>query len=389
MTDSVGVTAYTAVNAIGSGIEEIVANLRAGRSGLMSCSLELPFETQCGQVTTALARLPGGLEKFETRTTRLAWSALLQIEPQVRAAVERWGAERVGVVLGSSTAGMLETERAYAYHQQHGRLPDGYSLQHQHSFGGLTEALCEFLGVSGPGLVLSAACASSAKVFGSALRLIQSGRIDAALVGGADSLCQITLRGFHSLGILSAHGCKPFAEARDGISLGEGAALVLLERRHGPGVYVRGVGESSDAHHMSAPDPKGAGARMAIELALQQAGLQANQLDYVNAHGTGTALNDHMEAQVILDLCGPTVPVVSTKGYTGHLLGAAGATEVVFAIIALEQGWLPASLGALPLDPLVKACINTERREQSCRHVLSNSFAFGGSNAAVVLSNLQ
>jgi 3-oxoacyl-[acyl-carrier-protein] synthase-1 len=280
---------------------------------------------------------------------------------------------------------MLETEHAFKHFQSYGSLPDDYSILTQHAFHGLVDALASHLGIVGPRYVVSTACSSSAKVFGSALRLMQSDLVDAVLVGGADSLCQITLRGFSSLGILSEHLCRPFGQGRDGINLGEGAALLLLERQEG-GIQVRGVGESSDAHHMSAPDPEGKGARMAIMQALQQAGLDGKEVDYVNAHGTGTVLNDHMESRVLLEVCGKDVPVVSTKGYTGHMLGAAGATEAVFVVAALEQGWIPISLGALPLDSNIEIRVNTDSYECFCRHAMSTSFAFGGSNAAVVLS---
>ncbi|MCB9667129.1 MAG: beta-ketoacyl-ACP synthase [Myxococcales bacterium] len=383
---SVGISAYALVNALGHTTREVLGNLKEGRSGLRTCEWLLPFRTECGQLPPTLPPLPQPLKALDSRTTRIAWAALVQIEGPIREAVERWGAARVGIVMGSSTAGMLETEHAYAFFRRYGTLPPDYSVCTQHAFHAIVDAMSLHLGVSGPRYVVSTACSSSAKALGSAYRLLKTGHLDAVVAGGADSLCQITLRGFHSLGILSESRCRPFAEQRDGINLGEGAALLLLEREGSSTVALSGIGESSDAHHMSTPDPEGKGACAAMEKALAEAELKGNEIDYVNAHGTGTILNDRMEAQAILDVCGPDVPVISTKGYTGHLLGAAGATEAVFAAASVAEGWVPASIGASPVDPSIGAYINTQKLEQMCQHVMSNSFAFGGSNAVMILS---
>jgi len=239
-------------------------------------------------------------------------------------------------------------------------------------------------GAGGPGYAVSTACSSSGKVLGSARRLLRAGLADAVLVGGADSLCRTTLCGFHSLEVLSKTPCRPFCAGRDGTTIGEGAAFLLLEREGDGPARLLGVGESCDAHHMSHPHPEGLGAEAAMAGALAQAGLAPHEVDHVNAHGTATQLNDAAESKAIFRLFGDRVPVASTKGYTGHLLGAAAATEAVFAVAAIEQGWIPASLGCDPQDPALAVSLCRERRERRCRAVLSNSFAFGGSNVAVL-----
>jgi len=240
-------------------------------------------------------------------------------------------------------------------------------------------------GIAGPAYVVSTACSSSGKVFGAAERLLDAGLLDAALVGGIDSLCQLTLRGFHALEVLSPGPCRPFSRDREGINIGEGGALLLLEREGDGLARLLGVGESNDAHHMSAPHPEGAGARAAMEEALQRAGLSPEEVTHVNAHATGTRQNDSTEAHAIAAVLGSEVPVVATKGYTGHTLGAAGAMEAVLSIMAMEHRFVPASLGSDVPDPELPIAVNRERRALESRVVLSNSFAFGGNNVAVLI----
>ncbi len=214
---------------------------------------------------------------------------------------------------------------------------------------------------------------------------MEAGVADAVLVGGIDSLTRMTLQGFHSLGILSSTPCRPFGAERDGINIGEGAAFLLMEREGDSEVAVLGVGESADAYRMSSPEPTGRGAREAMERALAQAGLEPTDIDHINAHGTATKLNDEAEARAIEALFGDRVPVSSTKGYTGHLLGGAGGTEAVFAVHAILSGRLPATLGCDPLDPEVRIRVQRDAAEARVRRVLSNSFAFGGSNVSVLI----
>jgi 3-oxoacyl-[acyl-carrier-protein] synthase-1 len=231
----------------------------------------------------------------------------------------------------------------------------------------------------------STACTSSVKSIASAMRLMNAGLIDAAIVGGVDTLCQMTLHGFESLQALDRGPCRPFHKDRLGISIGEGGALALVERQGDPRVLVEAVGETSDAYHVSAPHPEGRGAFAAMQQALEQAGRRPEDVDHINAHGTGTRLNDTAEAKAIRGVFEHDVPVVSTKGYTGHTLGAAGALECAFAACAIEEGWIPPSLGASPLDPEIPLRVPTAVERGTFRRVLSNSFAFGGNNVSVLL----
>jgi 3-oxoacyl-[acyl-carrier-protein] synthase-1 len=293
--------------------------------------------------------------------------------------------DRIAVVLGTSTAGADVTEDAYRQFLQHGSLPDGYDLWRHHTYGAILHVVREWSGARGPGWVVSTACTSSAKPLASAQRLIDSDMADACIVGGIDTLCAMTLRGFFCLDALSSQPCRPFAADRDGISIGEGGALLVLEKGGDACALLEAVGESSDAYHISAPHPEGHGASEAMQRALDMAGVAPSDIDHVNAHGTGTRLNDSAEAKAISRLLGDEVPVVSTKGYTGHTLGGAGATEAAIAMYALAEGWLPPSLGATPLDERMTIRVPTELTTGRFHRILSNSFAFGGNNVSVLL----
>ncbi len=380
-------SAYSVANALGARSAEVADALAGGASGLRPCRLDVPFETAAGHFPDVLEPVPPSLAPFDTRLVRIALAAFEGVASAVERAVRRWGGDRVAIVLGTSTGGILETEGALDAHAAAGALPAGFSLERKHAFHGLLEAVRRRAGARGPGYVVSTACSSSGKVLGSARRLLASGRADAVVTGGVDTLCQTTLRGFRSLEALSSRPCRPFSAERDGISLGEGGAFLLLEREGEGPARLLGVGETSDAHHMSHPHPEGLGARLAMAEALRQAGLPPERVDHVNAHGTGTQANDVIEAQAIAAVLGRGALVASTKGYTGHLLGAAAATEAVFAIMAIERGLVPASLGAAPLDAGVEVEVSLTPRRRACRVVLSNSFAFGGSNVAVVLGS--
>jgi 3-oxoacyl-[acyl-carrier-protein] synthase-1 len=378
------VTAYAAMNALGTTTRDVVAGLRAGRSGLGPCPLELPFETPTGAFPGPLPELPASLHAWDSRTARLAIAGLDEIMPAVGRAIARHGTDRVALIVGTTTSGLGRTEDAYHHRQRTGMLPVDYELHLQHSFGAVMEALRRVTGVTGPCYAVSTACSASAKAVGCAQRLLDTGQVDAALVGGVDSLSQTTLRGFHSLQILSPVFCRPFSRERRGINIGEGAAYLLLERQGEAAVRLLGVGESSDAHHMSAPDPSGEGARAAMAAALAQAGVAPDDVDYINAHSPGTRLNDLSEGLAVKALFGRPVPIASTKGFTGHLLGAGGATEAVFSIVAVEQGWIPRSVGADPVDVDLGLNVPTDRLDTPCRNVLSNSFAFGGNNVSLL-----
>jgi 3-oxoacyl-[acyl-carrier-protein] synthase-1 len=341
-----------------------------------------PFEGVCGRVSDALPSLPAPLEGYDSRNNRFVQRALEDIEDALAAARARWSAPRIGICVGSSTAAMDEIERAYAEYVRGHELDSGFELFARGSADGLVQVLRELTHIDGPAAVLSNACASSGKAFASAKRWLEADLVDAVLVGGADSLCQTTLRGFRALGLLSDEPTRPFSKERNGINIGEGAAFALLERA-GEGPRLLGSGESSDAYHMTSPDPEGRGARRAMEASLVDAGMSPAEVDHVNAHGTGTRSNDVTEAKAIRDALGggSDAIVVSTKGYVGHTLGAAGAIEAVFA---LEEGRVPASVGAAPLDPELGLRVATECCEADLRLAISNSLAFGGSNVSLV-----
>jgi len=379
------VTAFSAVNGLGGDTSAVLASLHAGRAGLSAAPAGTPFATVCGTVRSDLPALPPELAAFDGRVHRIVNHALAGLAGAVADAVSRWGAARVGLAIGSSTCAMAETEVAFARHVAEGALPPGFDVQRHASPEALLHVLRARSGIAGPGVVVATACSSSAKVFATARRWLGTGVVDAVLVGGADSLCQTTLRGFRALSLVAPDAARPFSAERWGINVGEGAALALLERS-GRGPRLLGVGESADAHHMSSPDPSGHGARLAMERALADAGVAADEVDHVNAHGTGTRLNDAMEAEALRAVlgAGTRALTVSTKGYTGHMLGAAGATEAVFVLDALATGRVPASLGAEPVDPALPLEVCTAPVRGELRVALSNSFAFGGSNVSLV-----
>jgi 3-oxoacyl-[acyl-carrier-protein] synthase I len=388
MVEPVVISAYSACNGLGRSTIEVAQKLSRGEHGLTRCPLEVPFETVCGAVPGPHAPPPSKYAAHDSRVLRLALIAFEEIAPAIDSARKRHGDKRIGAVLATSTGGIMVTEEAYFGWKKSGRFDPTHDLKKQHQFSAFADVLCDLAGIGGPRTVVSTACSSSGKAIASAQRMIASGLCDAVLVGGVDAICHTTVRGFHSLGVLSPIPCRPFGADRPGMNVGEGAAYLLIER-DGDGPRVLGVGESSDAFHMSAPDPEGNGARLAMERALAQAGLEAADVDHVNAHGTGTARNDTAEAKAIHSLFGSEIPVVSTKGYTGHTLGAGGATEAVFSLIALEQGWIPVSLGGDPRDPEISINVVAEKIDKKLRTVLSNSFAFGGNNVSVLFGAAQ
>lgn len=331
--------------------------------------------------------LPGALA---SRTNALVAQTLPALRAAVDAACARFGPGRVAVVLGSSTAGVLEGEAAARHHQAQGGWPPGYHYGQQEMASPARFAALA-LGVTGPAYAISTACSSGAKALASGARLLRAGLADAVVCGGADALCGLTVNGFSALESVSAKACNPLSRNREGINLGEGAALFVLTREPGP-LRLAGWGETSDAHHMSAPDPSGRGAAAAMRLALQRAGVGAAAVDYVNLHGTATPHNDAMESKAVAELFGPEVPVSSTKPLTGHTLAAAGALEAAFAWLTLVDN--PAH--ALPPHwwdgerdealPALRTVAPGECAARAPRCVLSNSFAFGGSNATLLFA---
>jgi len=385
---------YTLVNALGHGLEASLGALRQGRSGLRPNDYApAPLPTWIGRVDGIEQEpLPAALGDYECRNNRLARLALEQdgFAAAVAAAKSRYGAARIGLFLGTSTSGIEETERAYAARDEAGALPSGYRYRQTQNPFSLSAFCRAYLGLQGPALVISTACSSSAKVFATASRYIAAGLCDAAVVGGVDSLCQTTLYGFNSLELVSSEKCRPWDARRNGINIGEGAGFALLERSDAADAAVRllGYGESSDAYHMSTPHPEGEGALAAMQQALARAALAPGEVDYINLHGTATPSNDRSEDRAVSRLFGSATPCSSTKGWTGHTLGAAGITEAIFAALSIEHGFLPASLNTEEKEPGLTAGIVLESWEQTVRIAMSNSFGFGGSNCSLVLGRV-
>ena len=336
-----------------------------------------------------LPELPLPQRRWQSRNNRFALAALQQIETQVAAAIGRYGADRVGVVIGSSTSGIAESGAAVRHWVEQGVAPDTYDYTVQ-EMGACAQFVAELLDVGGPVYGISTACSSGAKALATARRLLRADLCDAVIAGGVDTLCDLTVMGFSSLEAVSDSPCNPFSQNRDGINIGEGAALFLVSLEAG-GVCLSGVGENSDAHHISAPEPSGASAARCMNAALEDAGVAAADVDYVNLHGTATPLNDQMESLAMAQVFGPDTPCSSTKPFTGHTLGAAGAVEAGICWLSLAgdgDGWLPAHLWdgvrdpGLPALNLVSGQAGNGSRP---RRILSNSFAFGGNNISLVL----
>jgi 3-oxoacyl-[acyl-carrier-protein] synthase-1 len=384
----------TVTSCLGRGLDATRAALEARASGLRRRSFESAVLDTCvGEVDGVDdARLPAPLAAWDCRNNRLAEVGLGQdgFAAAVHAAAARLGASRIGVFLGTSTSGILQTELAYRRRDaSSGALPLEFNYARTHNTYSVSGYVRARLGLAGPAWTVSTACSSSAKVFGSAARMIEAGVIDAAVVGGVDSLCLTTLYGFNSLELLARGPCRPYDRDRSGLSIGEAAAFVLLEApaRGAPpaAALLLGVGESSDAHHMSAPHPEGFGARLAMHAALDAAGLQPGDIDYVNLHGTATPSNDAAEDHAVVELLGRDVPCSSTKGATGHTLGAAGAVEAAIAVLALRHGFVPGGAQTCELDPALQANYRLATTPAPLARVLSNSFGFGGTNCSLVL----
>lgn len=388
---------YTATSCLGAGRDATLRALVDESSGLKRCDFDVvDLDTWIGEVAGVDAvPMPAGLEDHDCRNNRLLQLALEQdgFADAVRAATARYGASRIGVFIGTSTSGILQTELAYRRRDpETGALPPDFRYATTHNSFSAADHARRALGLAGPAAAVSTACSSSAKVFASAARMMDAGLIDAAVVGGVDTLCLTTLYGFHALGLTSPRPCMPFSAARSGISIGEAAVLALVERPEESlpegAILVSGIGESSDAYHMSSPHPEGLGAKIAMEKALAAAGLAPEDIGYINLHGTATPANDAAEGKAVAALFGTSVPCSSTKGATGHTLGAAGGLETVICALALEHGFLPASVHTDALDAGIAIDYVLARREARFAHALTNSFGFGGSNCSLVLSRV-
>ena len=392
-SESFILSALGMVNALGNNAQEIWAQMRSEqKSFLVEESGYIPNrKVWVGKVRGSLPKIPNHLDQFRCRNNVLALCALQQIELDVRAACEKFGAGRVGVVMATSTSGADSMEAAYQQWAQQGTVPSEYAYVQQ-EMGGLASFCAAYFGILGPAYTISTACSSGAKVFSSAQALIRMGICDAVVVGGADSLCRMTLQGFNALQSLSEKICNPLSRNRDGLNIGEGAAIFLLLRGQ-EGVRLLGVGESVDAHHLSAPDPEGLGAFRSMSDALGNR--NSSSVNYINLHGTATVLNDRMECVAIEKLFpGGNVPVSSTKPFVGHALGAAGAIEIGFCWLAFQYAenkrvFLPPHLWDAERDPQIPFVSVVEKNQnlpaRGSLLFLSNSFGFGGNNCSVLI----
>jgi 3-oxoacyl-[acyl-carrier-protein] synthase-1 len=378
---------------MGGAPSEIKQNLLAQKAGL---TLTSDYGTEqpllIGLFQGELPSVPLQHKKWHTRNNQFAFAALSQIRVEVDAAIEEYGAHRIAVVVGTSTSGIDESEQAVKHWVTHSDFKPDYDYG-MHEMGATAQFVAETLGVSGPTYGISTACSSGAKAIATARRLIQCGLCDAVIAGGVDTLCQLTVVGFSSLEAVSGQICNPFSKNRDGINIGEGGALFLISSNP-VGVELCGVGEGSDAHHISAPDPTGDGAFRCMNGALEDAGLKPSQVDYINLHGTATVLNDQMESLAVSQLFGVDVACSSTKPFTGHALGAAGAVEAGICWLCLQHDtaalipmhlWDGEKDPALPELNFVASDYNQTR---PMRYALSNSFAFGGNNISLLFGRI-
>jgi len=387
------ITAYTTTTAAGPGKAALLSILRSGKTALRANDFgPSPLCTWIGRVAGIESEaLPKPLADWDCRNNRLAWLGLVADDfiDAAHAARERYGAARVALVLGTSTSSIGATEDAYRALDSEGRFPPNDRNPLVHTPHSLTRFVQEALALDGPSVTVSTACSSSAKVFAAAERMLRLGLADAAIVGGVDTLCGSVLFGFNALQLVSPDPCRPFDPGRSGISLGEAAGFALLERasaaRVGDGLALLGYGESSDAHHMSTPHPEGLGAERALDDALARAGVDASEIDHINLHGTASHKNDEVEAALVARRFPARTHAVSTKGFTGHTLGAAGIVEAAASLLAIEHGFLPGMAGTRSLDPACGPQIRIEAASGEVRRALSNSFGFGGSNCVLVL----
>ena len=385
----ISITAWTTTTAAGHGNKTLLAALRARRSALTVNDFgPTPLATWVGRVgALETSPLPRALADWDCRNNRLAWLGLGAdgFIDAAHAARDRHGAARVALILGTSTSSIGATEDAYRDLDDDGRFPIGNRNPLVHTPHSLGRFVQEALALEGPCVTISTACSSSAKVFAAAERMLRLGLADAVIVGGVDTLCGSVLFGFNALQLVSPTPCRPFDAERDGISLGEAAGFALLERgQQGDAPQLLGYGESSDAHHMSTPHPGGLGAERALDDALARAGIDAAQVDHVNLHGTASEKNDEVEAALVARCFPARTHASSTKGCTGHTLGAAGIVEAAATLLAIETGFMPGTMNSQRLDAKCGPQIRLEGATGDVRFAVSNSFGFGGNNCVLV-----
>jgi len=385
------ISASTLVNALGVGKIHTVDAMFSTRSGLQNSKYPgMNFDTFLGLVNEVEdVKLEDELVRFDCRNNKLAKLALDSdnFRKEVDKAIAKYGKSRIGVFLGTSTSGIAETENAYIGRDEATDKLLNVDMLYTDNTSSVQRYVCRSLGLTGVSMVISTACSSSAKVFASAYRSIEAGFCDSAVVGGVDSLCLTTLYGFNALQLISKDICQPWDKKRKGINIGEAAGFVLLEKSsNNSGIQLTGYGESSDAYHISSPHPEGKGGKMAMEFALSSAGICASDIDYVNLHGTATPSNDYSESKGLQSVFGTEVLCSSTKGMTGHTLGAAGINEAIICTLALENSIVPANVNLNNIDDQLPIQVVTKSIEKKLRHVMSNSFGFGGSNCSLIFS---
>lgn len=385
------IAAMATANPLGLGLQSTWQALRTDRQGLRANDFEdAEIKTWIGRVEGLETEpITGELADYDCRNNRLALLGLRQdrFEQAVASARSRYGPDRIGVLIGTTTSGILETEWAYRRRTSTGELlPLTLRYRQTQNLFSVSDLVRRHLRLAGPVASISTACSSSAKVFASASRWIAAGLCDGVVVGGVDSLCFMTLYGFASLGLLSDRPCRPCDMNRNGLSIGEAAGFILLEREGGQDESLRflGYGESSDAHHMSTPHPEGKGAALAMERALDRAELKPIDIDYINLHGTGTPANDLAEDRAIWTTFGGRTPCSSTKERTGHTLGAAGITEAILSLLCLRHDFIPGMVRIEQADPQIRSAIMLRSEFRPLRRVISNSFGFGGSNCSLI-----
>lgn len=386
---------YQSTTAAGLDIASLRAALAAQNSGLR------PNDFPDSPLRTWIGRIPAidevdDLGRWQSRNNALAALGLEQdtIKASLARAIKRFSASRVGLIMGSSTSSIDRTESAYTHLSESGQLAGDFRQPLVHNPHAPSLFVAHYTGISGPALTINTACSSSAKVFATGARWLNSGIVDAVLVGGVDTLCLSVLHGFDSLQLVSAKPCRPFDRDRDGINLGEAAGYALLMRpaeaegETDVAIALQGYGESSDAYHMSHPHPEGLGARLSMEQALAMAALEPAAIDYINLHGTASLANDLIEGQLIEALFPAATQCSSTKGWMGHTLGAAGITEGLIAADALRTGLIPGSMNLENLDAQMHFSISADNIQRPLQHVMSNSFGFGGNNCTLLFSKV-
>ena len=385
---------YESCSAAGINLSALRTSLKQHKSGLIKNNLPgSDLDTWIGVVE----QINGvdDLGQWQSRNNALAALGYEQgtIRHTVSALISKYGAARIGLVMGSSTSSIDRTEEAYTKLNSDNGLTEAFRQPFVHNPHAPALFAAHLSGIKGPSLTINTACSSSAKVFATGARWLETGIVDAVLVGGVDTLCLSVLHGFNSLQLLSPNPCKPFDQHRDGINLGEASGFAVLQRAgendNGKGITLAGYGESSDAHHMSHPHPDGLGARLSMTQALKRAALSPESVDYINLHGTSSRANDLIEGKLISELFPASVRCSSTKAWMGHTLGAAGITEAIIAMDTLQTNVIPGSKNLETLDEALDFSIKATDEEKVCQHVMTNSFGFGGNNCTLLFSRAE